>query len=94
MPTEDDAEGVLKTREDVLRAIAELRAMIRLYQAEKWASWRSALQDMIALLDDLERKVQAVGWPPAGWRERRTSHPAHRNGGGCSPLCRGGEYAV
>ena len=55
----------MKTSEDVYQAIVELRAMIRLYQAEKWASWRSALQDMIALLDDLERKVQAVGWPPA-----------------------------
>jgi hypothetical protein len=39
--------------------------MIRLYQAEKWADWRHALQDMITLLDDLEREVQAIGWPPA-----------------------------
>jgi hypothetical protein len=55
----------LKTSEDVHQAIVELRAMIRLYQAEKWADWRHALQDMITLLDDLEREVQAIGWPPA-----------------------------
>ena len=57
---------MLKTSEDVHQAIAELRATIRFYQAEsKWAAWRSALQDTIALLDCLERRMQAVGWPPA-----------------------------
>ena len=56
----------MKTREDVHQAIAELRAMIRLYQADtKWAGWRSSLQDVIALLDYLEKRVQAVGWPSA-----------------------------
>ena len=54
----------MKTQEELLQAISEVRAMIGTYHTDEWASWRSALEDITTLLDHLETRLQA-GWPPA-----------------------------
>lgn len=53
----------MKTQEEVLQAIDELRAMIGTYETDEWRDWRHPLKDMRTLLGYLEARVR-VGWPP------------------------------